>query len=238
MPGADPSQDSYSTSRISYQELYTQVSWAVHALKATGVVANDIVASYSSNGIGNFVAFLAASALGAIWVSAASDFAPSGTLERLRIVRPKVLFGVNAVRYNAKVHDHTSKMREVIKGLKEDESNGLLEGKQKLETVVLIDFVKGIKKENHEEQKDWINWEDFLQTGRGIGEKKGDKVGDEKIEFERLGFNHPLWILFSSGTTGECFTDSCELFRINNAAAVSDALRLTVCLHLLTFRNA
>lgn len=199
----DSSKDSYSTTKISYRELYSQVSWTVHSLRELGVAANEVVASYSSNGIANFVAFLASSALGAVWVSCASDFAPSGTLERLRIVRPKVLFGVNAVRYNGKIHDHKVKMREVIKGLKEDEKNGLVEGKQRLENVVLIDFVKEHSKEVVDEEKGWLNWDDLLKSGREIGEKKGDKVGQEKIDFERLSFNHPLWILFSSGTTGE-----------------------------------
>ena len=93
------------THKISYAELRRLVGRAVHALRSLGVGVGDTVASYSSNSIENMIAFLATSAVGAVWTSVAPDFGTSGVLERLMAVRPRVLFSINAVMYNGKLHD-------------------------------------------------------------------------------------------------------------------------------------
>lgn len=153
--------------------------------------------SYNS---ANVVAFLATAAIGAIWISAAADFAPQGVLERLTTVRPKILFAVNAVRYNGKVHDHVEKVRAVVNGLDASvDSSG--EGKeQKLEGVILIPYmVTSSSPSSAKDMELWKDWDDFLH------EEGRPSSGEEEshIDFAQLDFNHPLWILFSSGTTGK-----------------------------------
>ncbi|EPQ29327.1 uncharacterized protein PFL1_03082 [Pseudozyma flocculosa PF-1] len=172
---------------ITYAQLNTAVARAARALRARGVAVNDCVASYSANNIENLVAFLAASSIGAVWTSAAADFGPEGVLERLRTVRPKVIFSVNAVRYNGKVHDHVAKLRAVVEGLEEGRSPD----EQRLEGVIVVPYVADAALP--EAAEGWATWDAFLAEGEG----------DDSIAFEQLDFNHPLWILFSSGTTGK-----------------------------------
>nr|CDI52909.1 acetoacetyl-synthetase-like [Melanopsichium pennsylvanicum 4] len=91
----DPCTGQLEESKLSYGELYSLVAKAAKALRMKGVGVNDCIASYSANNIENLVTFLAASSIGAVWTSAAADFGAEGVLERLRSVRPKVLFKVS-----------------------------------------------------------------------------------------------------------------------------------------------
>ncbi|SOV05020.1 probable Acetoacetyl-CoA synthetase [Ustilago sp. UG-2017a] len=180
---------------ITYRDLYRLTAQAASAMRKRGIKAQDCVASYSANNIENLVAFLAASSIGAVWTSAAADFAPEGVLERLRTVRPKMLISVNAVRYNGKVHDHLNKLQSVVDRLE----SGREQGEQALEAVIVIPYVKSHSVPETSAAATagnvWTNWESFL------AEACAD--ADKEIEFEQLDFNHPLWILFSSGTTGK-----------------------------------
>ncbi|KAJ1020758.1 hypothetical protein NDA16_004149 [Ustilago loliicola] len=178
---------------ITYRELYRLTAQAAAAMRKRGIKVNDCVASYSANNVENLVAFLAASSIGAVWMSAAADFGPEGVLERLRTVRPKILVGVNAVRYNGKVHDHLKKLQSVVEGLEEDRKPE----EQALGAVIIIPYVKShpVPQSSAADDGVWTNWDKFLA--------EGSAEGDKEIEFEQLDFNHPLWILFSSGTTGK-----------------------------------
>lgn len=180
-------------SSITYGELYRMVAQAASAMRQRGIKVNDCVASYSANNIDNLVAFLAASSIGAVWTSAAADFGPEGVLERLRTVRPKILLSVNAVRYNGKVHDHLTKLQSVVDGLEADRKPE----EQKLEGVIVIPYVRShpLPESKGSNGTVWTSWEHFLS--------EGSSSADKAIEFEQLDFNHPLWILFSSGTTGK-----------------------------------
>lgn len=180
-------------SSISYAQLYSMVAQAAAALRSRGIQKNDCVASYSANNTQNLIAFLAASSIGAVWTSAAADFGPEGVLERLRTVRPKVLISVNAVRYNGKVHDHLAKLRSVVEGLEHDRD----EQEQRLEGVVVIPHVKThpVLEPHAGDAARWTSWDHFVAEGAS--------AVDQPIAFEQLDFNHPLWILFSSGTTGK-----------------------------------
>ncbi|CAD6897799.1 unnamed protein product [Tilletia controversa] len=188
-PGSEPSFTTLQT--LTFSQLRSRVAQAAGALRKRGVTKNDCVAVYGANCVVTTIAFLAASSIGAVFVSAAADFAEAGTLERLRTVRPKVLFGVNAVRYNGKILDHVAKVEGVVKGLEADRS----EDEQPLELTVLADLVP-----EHSVSADqacstrngWTSFDDFLKEGQEFS----------TIEYEQLDFNHPVWILFSSGTTG------------------------------------
>lgn len=182
----DPASPSdFHVRTTTQRQLRLQVACAVEALRKRGIAKGDLVASYSANCSDNLVAFLASAAIGAIWVSCAADFAPQGVLERLVSVRPKILFTVDGVRYNGRVHDHLGKVKEVVEGLKASTSDD----QQKLEGVIVIPYCTQIGGGSTAGlDPDWTTWDDFIAQGK---EKKG---GD--IAFEQLDFNHPLWILF------------------------------------------
>ncbi|KAG7096942.1 hypothetical protein E1B28_004340 [Marasmius oreades] len=176
----------------SYGELYESVKHLVSALLLGGFKSGDRAASYSSNCIENVVACLATTALGGIWVSAAADFGPEGVLERFQQVQPTFIFAVDAVVYNAKVHDHTGKVTSLLSSL-----NDVSALKPK---VIIIHTIPNPHPEARNGWKnDWVSWEDFIKSGQEarLGH---DDTGE--IKWARQSFDHPLWVLFSSGTTG------------------------------------
>ncbi|KAG8692015.1 hypothetical protein FRC11_012361 [Ceratobasidium sp. 423] len=177
--------------QVTYAELYTQVADIVSALTEHGVRKGDRVASYSSNCIETAVVCLATAAIGALWVSAAADFGPDGVLERFEQVKPKIIFGVNSVSYNGKRHPHIPKLKSLLAGLDE----------RKLEPpkVVVIDTTRG-SSSNSDWDQSWESWTSFI--ARGASSKAGRNEKGE-IAWTRVDFNHPLWIMFSSGTTGK-----------------------------------
>ncbi|KAI0921855.1 hypothetical protein AcW1_004282 [Taiwanofungus camphoratus] len=174
---------------VTYLELYSLVSDLVSALLLCGLKAGDRVASYSSNCIKNVAACLASSAIGCIWVSAAADFGPEGVLERFEQVQPSLIFSVDAVVYNAKVHAHLPKLKVLLTGLSDRGSI--------IPKVVVIHHASGPDK--HDWDSRWVSWDEFTANGKRA---KLGRTAEGEIEWQRLSFNWPLWILFSSGTTG------------------------------------
>ncbi|KAJ3828588.1 acetoacetyl-CoA synthetase [Lentinula raphanica] len=174
----------------TYAQLYDLVADLVSSLIHRGAKAGDRVASYSSNCIENVAACLATTALGGIWVSAAADFGAEGVLERFEQVQPKFIFTVDAVVYNAKVHNHIPKLKSLLSGLTQVLSF-------KPEVIVAQTGLADTDKTAWHE--DWVDWSDFVREGQLV--KAGRSV-DGEINWNRGSFNDPLWILFSSGTTG------------------------------------
>lgn len=205
--------------RYTRAELWQAVASVTNALRKLGIKAGDRIASYNSNIGENLIAFLAASAVGAIWVSAAGDLAPDAVLDRLATVRPRVLFTVNATAYGGKIHDHLAKIDDVVTRLSAlpppqkatpPASGDPLDAippelaslpSDQLETVVLIqDLASGPSLDEAVRARDgrdgirYVGWDAFLSASPA--------QSDDKIDFAQLDFNAPLWILFSSGTTG------------------------------------
>ncbi|KIJ70551.1 hypothetical protein HYDPIDRAFT_172345 [Hydnomerulius pinastri MD-312] len=186
----EPTQESPNPPyrRVTYAELYGTVADLVSALRGLDLKCGDRVASYSSNCFENLAACLAATAIGCIWVSAAADFGPDGVLERFEQVQPRVIFAVDAVVYNAKVHPHLPKLETLLSGLHD---RCALWPK----VVVIETSGKGVYKLRDE----WETWDAFAATGK---DNKLGRTEDGEIMWVRQGFDWPLWILFSSGTTG------------------------------------
>lgn len=176
--------------QCTYAQLYTLVADLVSALLLNGLKPGDRVASYSSNCIENVAACLATTAIGGIWVSAAADFGPEGVLERLEQVQPAFVFAADAVVYNAKVHNHISKVSVLLERLR---SKG-----QHPSKVIIIHAIPQPAPQ-HEWRPEWTSWEAFISEGQTA--KLGQTASGE-IDWCRLSFDAPLWILFSSGTTG------------------------------------
>merc|ERR1712038_230950 len=130
------------------------------------------------------IAMAATASLGAIWSSTSPDFGVSGVLDRFSQIQPKVVFSVEAVSYNMKTHDHLAKLSQVVNQL------------SSVEKVVIIPFIHETENINIHQLKNSIFLDDFLETG-----KQSDGTYPE-LTYEQLPFNHPLFIMYSSGTTG------------------------------------
>ncbi|XP_040467204.1 acetoacetyl-CoA synthetase-like [Falco naumanni] len=139
-------------------------------------------ASYLPNSIHAVEAMLAAASIGAIWSSTSPDFGINGVLDRFSQIQPKLIFSVEAVIYNGKEHNHLEKLLSVVKGLPD------------VKKVVVIPYVSSREAIDISKIPNSVFLEDFLATG------KGDQA--PQLEFEQLPFSHPLFIMYSSGTTG------------------------------------
>ncbi|KAL7282438.1 hypothetical protein ACG7TL_003909 [Trametes sanguinea] len=215
----EPKHPKPDVRRVSYAELYALVSDLVSAFLAHGLQPGDRIASYSSNCVvrirririyplfrqelflqmhyasppnaaENVAACLACAAIGCIWVSAAADFGAEGVFERLEQVQPKLIISVDAVVYNAKVHPHLPKLKDLLAKLSE---------RAKLHPEVVVVRHPFNVSSRDEWDSTWKDWADLIAEGQ---EKKLGRTPEGEIEWRRLDFNWPLWILFSSGTTG------------------------------------
>ena len=165
---------------VTWEELREKVRKCRSGLKALGVGRNDRVAGYVGNHTNALVAMLAATALGAVWTAVSPDTGVTAVVERLMQIEPMVLFADNAVCYNGKVHRVLEKVGEVVAKL------GSLKGTVVFETVdgVGVDVGAG-------------------GQGRGVVSYGYFVAGkEEELVFEQLPADHPVYILYSSGTTG------------------------------------
>ena len=161
--------------RMSRRELYDLVSRLAQALRAAGVVKGDRVAGYLPNLPESIAAMLAATSIGAIWSSCSPDFGIQGVLDRFGQIEPKVLFCADGYYYGGKAFDSLDKVREIL---------------PKLPTVrecVVIPYAGG----ENGDVPHFSRLEDFIAP-----------YPPGPIVFEQVEFNHPLYILYSSGTTG------------------------------------
>lgn len=162
---------------LNFAELRNQVSRCAQVFQAVGVVPGDRVAAYMPNCPETLIAMLAATALGAVFSSASPDFGVRGVLDRFGQIEPKVLIAANGYVYNGTTHDRRDQVSKIVEGL------------PSLATTLLVPFVTGLKKRAAlEDTRDW-------KTALAAYEP-------EAIPFARLRFDHPLFIMFSSGTTG------------------------------------
>jgi acetoacetyl-CoA synthetase len=163
--------------RLSHRQLYDSVSRFAQALIAQGVKPGDRVAGYMPNMPETVIACLASAATGAVWSSCSPDFGVKGVLDRFGQIEPKLLILADGYFYNGKRFDNLGKAREIVAAL------------PSLERVVIVPYTEespaldGIGPA--------VRYDDFLTPFA---------AGD--IAFARLPFAHPLYILYSSGTTG------------------------------------
>lgn len=160
---------------LSWAELYNSVSLFAQALRGWGVVPGDRVAAYMPNMPQTIIAMLATASIGAIWSSCSPDFGPTGVLDRFGQIEPKILIACDGYHYNGKTLSQADNVRSVVDAL------------PTLEHVVIVSLidepVTGISKA--------VSWSDACAP-----------YAATDIEFAQLPFAHPLYIMFSSGTTG------------------------------------
>ena len=163
--------------RLSRGELRAQVAACRKALEKTGVGAGDRVAGYLPNLPETMVAMLATASLGAIWTSASPDFGVQGVLDRFGQTAPKVLFVVDAYWYSGKAVDCLARNAEIVAKLPSVKRCVVA---NYLDPSADIGGIRGA-----------VPYSDFLAEGEGA-----------PLEFVRVAFDHPLFIMYSSGTTG------------------------------------
>jgi acetoacetyl-CoA synthetase len=160
---------------LSWGELRRQVAATAAGLRALGVQRGDRVVAYMPNIPEAIVAFLATASIGAVWSSCSPDFGPASVIDRFAQIEPKVLFAVDGYRYGGKDFDR----RETVAQLQE--------AMPSLEQTVVLPYL--------DPEPDLSP----LRKARRWDELLGE---DAELSFERVPFDHPLWVLYSSGTTG------------------------------------
>ncbi|XP_045635047.1 acetoacetyl-CoA synthetase isoform X3 [Ursus americanus] len=168
--------------KVTFEELRQQVALFAAAMRKMGVKQGDRVVGYLPNGVHAVEAMLAAASIGAIWSSTSPDFGVNGVLDRFSQIQPKLIFSVEAVVYNGKEYSHMDKLQRVVKGLPD------------LKKVVLIPYIASKEKIDISKIPNSVFLDEFLAT------RKGEQA--PQLEFEQLPFSHPLFVMFSSGTTG------------------------------------
>jgi acetoacetyl-CoA synthetase len=162
--------------RLTYAELYAQVARFARFLRDAGVGQGDRVAGFMPNRIETVVGMLAATSLGAIWSSCSPDFGFKGVMDRFGQIEPKVLLTADGYFYNGKAFDSLARVAEVAREI------------HSIEKIVVVPFVgarpdlSGVPKA--------VLWADALANDA------------REVAFAQLPFDHPIYIMYSSGTTG------------------------------------
>ena len=166
------------TARMTYSSLHKDVTRLASWLRRIGVVPGDRVCAYLPNLIETVVAMLAATSLGAVWASCGAELGPSAVLDRLEQIQPKVMFTADGYIYGNKTFNTSQNAEEVAKRL------------PSLEKVVVVPNLT--EKPETQGSPRFMRYDDVLASESG-----------SHISFEQLPFDHPVYIMFSSGTTGK-----------------------------------
>ena len=166
---------------VNYAELYDNVARLARSLRDIGVAKGDRVAGFMPNMIETVVAMLAATSIGAIWSSCSPDFGIKGVLDRFGQIEPKVLFTADGYYFKGKRFDSLERISGIIKEL------------PSIEKVIVVSYTE--KKPDITRIPNSILYDDFIFC-------RGKACLAPTLEFEQLPFDHPLYIMYSSGTTG------------------------------------
>ncbi len=171
--------------RMTYAELYDEVARIAKSLRAMGIRPGDRVVGFMPNMPQATIAMLAAASIGAVWSSCSPDFGIKGVLDRFGQIQPRVIFTANGYSFKGRKVDSLERMAGILKELRT------------IERVVVVPYteptpdIRGVPNAVH--------WSDFRSSESGLA-----------IDFEQLPFEHPLYIMYSSGTTGlpKCMVQS------------------------------
>jgi acetoacetyl-CoA synthetase len=162
---------------LRWGELREQVAAAAAGLRELGVDRGDRVVAYLPNIPETLVGFLATASIGAIWSSCSPDFGASSVADRFAQIEPKVLLCIDGYRYNGKDFDRTETVA------------GLVRGMPTIQHTIVIPYLEPAPK--LPDARGATTWAQVLAAGQGA-----------ELQFEQVPFDHPLWVLYSSGTTG------------------------------------
>jgi len=170
--------ETFKSIKMTYSKLYNSVARLAKSLREIGVAPGDRVAAYMPNLIETAVAMLAATSIGAVWSSCATDLGPQAVLDRFSQIEPKVLFTVDGYFYKGKRFNSLLNAEKIAKEI------------PSLEKVIVVRYTE--EKSDICSIPNAVYYDDFLAKERRV-----------EIQFEQLPFNHPVYIMFSSGTTGK-----------------------------------
>jgi acetoacetyl-CoA synthetase len=185
--------ENVKSATMTYAELYATVARLAKSLRKIGVVPGDRVVGYMPNLIETAVAMLAATSIGAVWSSCATDIGAGAALDRLGQTEPKVLFTVDGYFYKGKAFSTLGNAADVAKAI------------PSLKKAVVVSYTE--YKPDLKDIPNAVHYEDFLATEK-----------EPAIEFEQLPADHPVYIMFSSGTTGKpkCMVQSAGGILLNH----------------------
>lgn len=175
-----------SRDHVTWKQLRERVRHCSEAMRALGIREGDRVAGYVANHTNALVAMLSATSVGALWTAVSPDTGVHAVLARVQQIEPVILFADNAVKYNGKVHEVHDKLRDITKKLPQ------------LQAVVVF---KTIGEQN-------FNLNDISVSGGRASSydefvSAYSKLPVPEIRFAQLQSDHPVYILYSSGTTGK-----------------------------------
>jgi acetoacetyl-CoA synthetase len=170
--------ESQESVKMTYAELYNSVARLAKSLREIGVKPGDRMVAYMPNIIETAIAMLAATSIGAVWSSCATDLGAQATLDRLGQIEPKVMFTVDGYFYKGRPFGSLANAGEIARGI------------PSLEKVIVVRYTGGESDISHIPNS--VYYDQFISN-----EKHPD------IRFEQLPFAHPVFIMFSSGTTGK-----------------------------------
>ncbi len=178
---------------LTYAQVYDEVARVAQSLRSAGIRTGDRVVGFMPNMPEAIIAMLAATSLGATWSSCSPDFGIMGVLDRFGQIKPRVLFTADGYRFKGKRFDSLDRISDILESL------------PSIEKVVVVPFtdsdpdISGVPNSVH--------YRDFKASEDGL-----------EIEFEQLPFSHPVYIMYSSGTTGlpKCMVQSAGGILINH----------------------
>ena len=179
--------------RITYEELYKTVGRLASSLREQGVKKGDRVVGYMPNMSETAIAMLATTSIGATWASCGSELGMQAVIDRFSQIEPKILFTVDGYLYKNKPFHMLADVKEVVEAV------------PSIKKVVVVSYVN--EKPDITGIPDAVLYKDFLALGKS-----------DDIVFEQVPFDHPLYIMFSSGTTGKpkCMVQSVGGILINH----------------------
>jgi len=179
--------------RLSYADLYREVAGVAKALRDLGVTVGDRIVGFMPNMPETIIGMLAASSIGATWSSCSPDFGIKGVLDRFGQIKPKVIFTADGYFFKGKPIDSLERVSQILQDL------------PTIESVVVIPYTVEQPDISHIPKA--VHYESFKSSEPNL-----------EIEFEQLPFNHPLYIMYSSGTTGlpKCMVQSAGGVLINH----------------------
>ena len=160
---------------ISWASLRSKVASLASFLQSQGVEKGDRVVAFLPNIPEATIGFLAANAIGAVWSSCSPDFGGASVVDRFQQIEPKVLLTVDGYWYGGKAFDKKEVVREIISQL------------PTLKTIIEIDYLDKSSEASFQGSHKWV---DVIN-------------GQAELAFEQVPFEHPIWVLYSSGTTGQ-----------------------------------
>ena len=161
--------------RLSFADVYTQVAKVQAHMRDCGVGEGDRVAAFLPNHPAAIIGMLAATSIGAIWSSCSPDFGKQGVLDRFGQIEPKMIFVVDGYYYNGKAHDTIERVKSFLDDL------------PSIENIVMVEYIQ--------------SYQTDIQNCSTLSEILSSRQ-DNEVDFLRVPFDHPLCILYSSGTTG------------------------------------